>query len=351
MSPFFSIGITTYNRKELLKQAIKSLLRQDYPNFEIIIGNDYCEPLLKEDLGINDRRVIILNNTKNLGELNNMNSLLERARGKYFAWIFDDDICAPNLLSEINKSVSIYNSPDAIFTSYKFFYGSDEYHFKKKGDISHSQYSGNEFLRKYMSGYLRVLPLAGFHKTELLKKYGGVKRLSTGHMALYSEYLLIINDGLQNNIVYINAPLNMVRVHFNSWSKDLDPELFKSTGLNLLKEALPILVTKPLIQDFKDNITSLLKSIISVVVVKSDNQIKRKNRLDINEYISSIEHILNQINDKDIAADAINCLNDSVKVIPFFKLKAKIKKIVPDKAMGIVHTCQYLFSRFTKKSF
>ena len=38
--PLVSIIISTYNRKNLLKRAITSAIKQDYPNIEIIISDD-----------------------------------------------------------------------------------------------------------------------------------------------------------------------------------------------------------------------------------------------------------------------------------------------------------------------
>jgi glycosyltransferase involved in cell wall biosynthesis len=90
-NPFFSIGLTTYNRKDLLIQTLNSLQAQTFTDFEIIIGNDYTEEILtSESLGIRDPRIRIINNRKNIGERENMNSLLGEARGRYFTWQFDD---------------------------------------------------------------------------------------------------------------------------------------------------------------------------------------------------------------------------------------------------------------------
>ena len=52
--PLVSVGIITYNQKEYLKECIESVLEQDYPNIEIVIGDDVligetCEILNKYD--------------------------------------------------------------------------------------------------------------------------------------------------------------------------------------------------------------------------------------------------------------------------------------------------------------
>ena len=70
LTPLFSIGVPTYNRKDLLLKTIMSILQQTFTDFEVIIGNDYTkEYLSSEDLGIKDPRVRIINHQQNLGEL------------------------------------------------------------------------------------------------------------------------------------------------------------------------------------------------------------------------------------------------------------------------------------------
>jgi glycosyltransferase involved in cell wall biosynthesis len=350
--PLFSIGVTTYNRIDLLKQTIRSLINQDFADFEIIIGNDFPdEQLTYELIGIFDSRIKIINNEKNLGELDNMNSLLLHAKGRYFSWIFDDDLCHPSFLREIYKSLILFDYPDCVFTSYKFFYGTSEFKFIKEDNKDPALYTGKEFLRRYLSGSLRTLGLGGFHKTDYLIKAGGAHRLTNGHMAVYSEYLLLVQDGLVSKIAYINAPLNMVRVHYNSWSKDIPVELFVNAGVNLIKESIEILSKKELKEDFQRNLESLLKSVISVIVVKSSSGLIRINRTEINDSISSLGEILKLMENNSLYNDALKSLYNAKKKIPFFLLKARIKGLIPYKLLGFVHFCQYYFLRFTNKSF
>ena len=58
-----TIGMTTYNRPEFLRQAVQSVLQQSYKNFELIISNDFIErAVILEDLGIeDDSRIKIIN--------------------------------------------------------------------------------------------------------------------------------------------------------------------------------------------------------------------------------------------------------------------------------------------------
>ena len=40
MTPFVTIGITTFKRNHLLKEAVYSVLNQSFSDFELLIGND-----------------------------------------------------------------------------------------------------------------------------------------------------------------------------------------------------------------------------------------------------------------------------------------------------------------------
>jgi glycosyltransferase involved in cell wall biosynthesis len=351
--PFFSIGVTTYNRKELLKHTLNSLLDQDFKDFEVIVGNDYlAEPLTFETIGINDSRIRIINNDHNLGELENMNSLLSLARGKYFSWIFDDDLCSPGFLSKTYEALVKFNFPGCVFSSFFYIYGkSNVYHNKiLKNDLS--LYAGKEFLRLYLSGSIRALGLGGFHDINYLNRVGGVSKLSGSRMALYSEYFLIFQDGLLENVAYIKSELVGNRVHQDSFSsKSTDIELFKEAGLNLFRKSIIIFADPYLINDFEKNLKSLLKSVISVVITKNRAAGSRITSGEIAEYLDHFSLEFETINDQVIQVLAKKCLKSVKKEIVLFRIKAYLKRILPLKYLKLAHIILSNISKYTNKSF
>lgn len=102
-----TVGIVTYNRPEFLKEAVASVLQQSFANFELIISNDYQEAAVTfESLGIErDPRVKIINQNPNLGEVRNMNHLLEIAQGEWFVWLCDDDLLHPEFLKLASQAL------------------------------------------------------------------------------------------------------------------------------------------------------------------------------------------------------------------------------------------------------
>ena len=92
-----TIAITTYDRISLLEDTIHAVLRQTFSDFKIIIANDNPKRILSFDnLKIpEDPRIEIVNHKVNLGEIENLNWLMNKANTPYFTWLADDDILHP----------------------------------------------------------------------------------------------------------------------------------------------------------------------------------------------------------------------------------------------------------------
>ncbi len=96
--PYVSVIITTFNRPKYLKEAITSVLKQDFADFELIIVDD-CSPGTKTQGTINsfnDGRIKYIRNKKNLGGNISLNVGLKAATGKYIAILDDDDVWISN---------------------------------------------------------------------------------------------------------------------------------------------------------------------------------------------------------------------------------------------------------------
>lgn len=107
-----SIVIPTYNRIELLIQAIESAALQVDADleYEIIVLDNSLEnyPIVIDELikrGINLRRFSYYTNTKNLGMFGNWNRGIELARGKWIAFLHDDDLLRKDYLVLVKKII------------------------------------------------------------------------------------------------------------------------------------------------------------------------------------------------------------------------------------------------------
>lgn len=110
-----SIGLAVYNGARYLREALDSLLAQEYQDFEIIISDnaseDETEEICREYAG--DARVRYYRSEQNRGPLWNAVRVYELARGEYFMWAAHDDRRHPQYLS---RCVPVLNSnPHALF--------------------------------------------------------------------------------------------------------------------------------------------------------------------------------------------------------------------------------------------
>ena len=92
-----SIIIPTYNRKDLLIKAVESILLQTYSNWELLIINDYENPI---KLNFNDTRISIQNNKFTKGGNGARNTGLSMAKGNFIAFLDDDDEWEKDKLSK-----------------------------------------------------------------------------------------------------------------------------------------------------------------------------------------------------------------------------------------------------------
>lgn len=102
-SLYFSIIIPTYNRSDFVLKSVKSVLNQEYKNFEIIVINDGSTDSTIEKLKtITDSRLKVIN-IKNSERAAARNRGVEEAIGDYISFLDSDDIYYNNYLSNSNK--------------------------------------------------------------------------------------------------------------------------------------------------------------------------------------------------------------------------------------------------------
>jgi glycosyltransferase involved in cell wall biosynthesis len=103
-APLVSIIITVYRREKCLYEAINSALRQNNIHFEyevIVLNDDPKGGFEHLDDYQNINNISFYRNTVNLGLFKNLNMGALLARGKYIAYLHDDDLLYPDFLSSI----------------------------------------------------------------------------------------------------------------------------------------------------------------------------------------------------------------------------------------------------------
>src|SRR5262245_7125063 len=98
--PAVSIIIPTYNRTGFLRAAVASALAQTLHDFEIIVVDDASKDDTERVLRhFEDSRITLIRHEINRGVAAARNTGVENAKGKYFAFLDDDDEWLPNKLN------------------------------------------------------------------------------------------------------------------------------------------------------------------------------------------------------------------------------------------------------------
>ena len=123
MQPLVSIIMPAYNGQKYIAQSIESVLAQTYTNFELLITDDRSTDQTIEIINRymdQDARIDLAILPKNSGAGVARNNSIERAKGRYIAFLDSDDLWAVDKL-EKQISFMIANNVALSFTGYQKF--------------------------------------------------------------------------------------------------------------------------------------------------------------------------------------------------------------------------------------
>jgi len=210
-NPRISVGLPVYNGERFLKQALDSLLSQDYEDFELIISDnastdgtaEICKAYAAKDLRIRYSR-----NTTNIGSARNYRRVFELARGEFFKWCSHDDLCLPGFLStclEVFESappsvVLVYPQCELI-NEFGEVLGASPEHLESREKSSYRRLA--RVIRRVSLAY----PAWGLIRSESLRKTS-----LTGSLA-YGDDLLLAELSLYGELREVPEVLSQQRSH------------------------------------------------------------------------------------------------------------------------------------------
>lgn len=150
MLAIVSVIIATYNRKDLLCEAIQSVLSQPYPDFELIIVDDGSSDGTQTMVaGFNDSRIKYIYQS-NQGRSHARNAGIRLAKGKYIAFLDSDDVYLPHKLFLQVEHMDKHPQVGMIYTSAWCI--NEQGHVTKKGYTA----SVSGAIYKYIAFFLPV---------------------------------------------------------------------------------------------------------------------------------------------------------------------------------------------------
>ncbi len=200
-----SVIIPTYNRAELLKRSIQSVLNQTYQNFELIIVDDCSDDNTREIVkSFKDPKIRYYKHSKNKGPAAARNKGIKHAKGKYIAFQDSDDEWLPEKL-EIQIDC-FKNSEKEIGVVYCRAIKKNG---KKTDNFPSPKISkADGYIYPYICRGNFILMPSAVIKKECLTDTGGFDELFT-HM---EDWELLIRISKKYNIRFIDVPL--VKIHY-----------------------------------------------------------------------------------------------------------------------------------------
>lgn len=169
--PHISIILPVYNAEKTLQKCIKSILKQDFIDFELIIINDGSDDdtlFICKNYAEKDNRIELISQS-NKGVSSARNIGLDKAKGKYICFVDADDWAEQGYLSAFFRYNIIPNKEIVIQSCYE----SSDKETSIKCILPDKLYNQTDFTSIFTE--LHILgygyPFAKLYQTDIIKKY------------------------------------------------------------------------------------------------------------------------------------------------------------------------------------
>ena len=293
--PLVSIIMPVYNRKNIVLSSIKSVLKQTYENFELIIVDDGSDDGTKEVLTkLDDDRILLIFHKNNKGSSAARNSGLDVARGQYVAYLDSDNEWDLNYLKAMMGAFIELPDADAIYSGQLLYLD------RNSGPIAVRYGSYNKSLLKNRN-YIDINCFC--HKLKILNEIGGfdenLKRLVDWDFILkISRNYKIFSVPILLSKYYYYASDN--RITFMEGNSSIQANLIQEKNNDLIKNNhhylnYPVTVIIP----YPNSLINLRKSVNKLLSFNLEN-IEIFVVTNIFKTSKSIQFYLNQLNDDKI---------------------------------------------------
>lgn len=217
-----SCVIPSYKRADTLKRAIKSVLNQTYNNIEVLIvddnvpGDEYSIKLKDIVASFDNKCVRYINQETHINGAVARNAGIKNAKGKYIAFLDDDDEWEPE---KLQKQVDLLEKHPEI-GGCSCLYG---LYTKGKLDSEYPPYSSENMQFKILARQVAMYTSTFIGRKEIIEKIGGFCQTLIRH-----QDLQFFTDFLKYGSI---EPINEVLVKLHSDSIINRPNLEKTINV------------------------------------------------------------------------------------------------------------------------
>ncbi len=220
--PLFSIVVPAYNSEKFINETLKSLLNQDFTDYEILIIDDGSSDdtfnILQK---YKDKLKIYKQDHKGVAHARNLG--IAEAVGKYVVSFDSDDLLLPHALKTYKRVIEYFNSPKMIIAKWIFS--------SELGDInSDFMNDPNIYCTKFECFFKKNVSISSGNSNLIVERKSllEISGYPTDSIS-YDDYRLIFRLGDINPLVVITKPVTVFyRNRANSLSHKSD---YQSEGI------------------------------------------------------------------------------------------------------------------------
>ena len=174
--PLVTIAIPTFNRASWLRDCISAALAQSYQRFEVLVSDNASTDATSEVLsGISERRLRILTQESNIGQIPNWNACLAEAKGDYVVFVSDDDRIEPSLLEQCIALVKCEPQVQVVVALSDVYFAAEArtWHTPQSRKLATGIWDGADVLKEYLEERISAPMCTIMINTEALRGQGG----------------------------------------------------------------------------------------------------------------------------------------------------------------------------------
>lgn len=238
-APRVSIAFVAYNQERFVEAALVAALNQDYPSYELVIGEDAStdgtrariEAVLAREIRPHVE-VVRLFHQRNLGLLGNLNAVFEKCRGEVIVCMAGDDVSYLDRTSKVVAAFAADPSLMLVTTEVRNIDGEGRPFAEQPRRGRDRTYRHGLMTRGVFAG-APVAGAAASYRKELVTFFGPMPPDAGGDDVCYSFRALLLGK-----ILFLSEPLMDYRQHsanlFNYSVGGMNEEEFRKRDLRHL---------------------------------------------------------------------------------------------------------------------
>lgn len=233
--PKITVCVPTYNRADLLRGCLASLVAQTFTDIDILVSDncstDDTEAVVR---GVRDPRIQYVRTEKNTGPVANINSLVSRATGEYVIVAHDDDVYLPECLAREADLLDRHPSVAMVHCAAMLMAADGRKTRLIRAYPSTVVRPGHQEFERYVEGHNVVCSTAMVRRS----MYDAAGLWDTRYLC--TDFHLWLRMALHGDIGYVADPLVHVRVHPDTVTNSLTADRWYTDFISIVEECMEL---------------------------------------------------------------------------------------------------------------